>query len=400
MHRPTIARVARDCFLSALMLCAPLVRAGGSFIPTGDMGSPRALYGVATLPDGRVLFAGGIADFGVHLIQAELYDPSSGTFAPTGSMTETRMRPTVVGLADGRVLLLGGRGGSSGDALASAEIYDPATGQFSATGSMAGPRYVSSAVLLEDGRVLVAGGLSGRDVLASAELYDPASGQFSTTGSLIEARVQPTALVRLADGRILIAGGDGNGGPLASAELYDPLSATFSPTGNLPEPREAQSLVLLADGRVLMAGGSDGGYSGGFPIYYPGAAVYDPATGVFTAAGTLAHERELQAAARLPDGRVMVAGGSHLAGEPGSVTVPIAESWDPATGAFSDIGAMAVPRYDSTPITLVDGRILLAGGWAFAGDAFGDMPTASAELFVPDVEDAIFADGFDPATLR
>jgi hypothetical protein len=96
----------------------------------------------------------------------------------------------------------------------------------------------------------------------------------------------------------------------------------------------------------------------------------------------------------------MVAGGSHLAGEPGSVTVPIAESWDPATGAFSDIGAMAVPRYDSTPITLVDGRILLAGGWAFAGDAFGDMPTASAELFVPDVEDAIFADGFDPATLR
>ena len=52
---------------------APLAHAGGSFVPVGDMVSPRALYGVASLPDGRVLFTGGIADFGKHVIEAELY---------------------------------------------------------------------------------------------------------------------------------------------------------------------------------------------------------------------------------------------------------------------------------------------------------------------------------------
>jgi hypothetical protein len=396
MYRSAMRALARArSILPLLFLLAPLAHA--AFEPTGDMGTPRALYGVASLPDGRVLFVGGIADFGVHLIQAEIYDPASGTFAPTGSMTETRMRPTTVALADGRVLLLGGRGGTSGEALATAEIYNPVSGLFSATGSMAGPRYVASAILLADGRVLVAGGLDGRDVMASAELYDPATGQFSATGSLLEGRIQPNAVMRLADGRVMIAGGDGDAGPLASVELYDPASGTFAGTGALPEPRVVQSLVMLADGKVLMVGGSDGGFSGGFPIYYTTAAVYDPATGVFTPSGDLAHAREMQSAARLPDGRVLVAGGAHLAGEPGSVTVGPAELYDPVTGTFDSAGDMAVPRYESTPVTLADGRILLAGGWAFAGDTVGDMPTASAEVFVPELVDKIFADGFDGA---
>lgn len=383
--------------LILFVLLTSAARAGDAFIPTGDMGSPRALHGAAVLFDGRVLFVGGLADFGVHLIESELYDPATGTFSPGAAMTETRMRPTTIALADGRVLLLGGRGGESGDALATAELYDPVTGQFSATGSMMGPRYVASVALLADGRVLVAGGLGGRDVLGSAELYDPATGQFSATGNLVEARIQPNAVALLADGRVLIAGGDGAEGPLASAEIYDPSSGTFSATGNLPEPRVVQSLVTLDDGRVLMVGGSDGGFSGGFPVYYPTAALYDPATGVFTSTGTLAFPREMQAASRLPDGRVLVAGGAYLAGNPGSVTVAAAEIYDPDSGTFSVVGDMAVPRYEAIPLTLGDGSILLAGGWAFAGDTVGDMPTASAERFVPEVADVILVDGFDGA---
>jgi hypothetical protein len=384
----------RHALALVLFALAPLAQAGGSFVPVGDMGSARALYGVAPLPDGRVLFTGGIADFGVHLIGAELYDPGSNTFSFTGAMTEMRMRPTTVSLADGRVLVLGGRSGVTGDALATAEIYDPATGQFSLTGSMMGPRYVAGAVLLEDGRVLVAGGLNGRTTYASAELYDPATGQFTATGNMAVPRIQQN-VVRLADGRVLIAGGDGTQGPLASAEVYDPLTGTFSTTGNLPEARVAQSLVLLADGKVLMVGGSNGGFSGGFPVYNPTAAVYDPATGVFTSIGSLAFSRDEPSASLLPDGRVLVAGGSHLAGNPGSVTVAMAEIYDPATGTFSNAGNLVVPRYETTPVTLSDQSILLAGGWAFAGNTVGDMPTARAERFIPASVDVIFADGFD-----
>lgn len=163
----------------------------------------------------------------------------------------------------------------------------------------------------------------------------------------------------------------------------------------MPEGRALHALVTLADGRVLVVGGSGEPGANGFPTYHPTALLYDPATETFTPTGDLAHPRDQAAAALLPDGRVLVAGGSRIEGNPGSVAVPIAEIYDPASGTFSDAGKMLVPSYDAHPTTLADGSILLAGGWQFAGETVGDMPGASAERFVPAVDDAIFADGFD-----
>lgn len=384
----------------ALLACiaAPIAQAGGDFVATGDMGTPRALYGVAPLQDGRALFVGGIADFGVILGEAEVYDPASDAFASAGIALEARMRPSVIALQDGRVLIAGGRGGPKGEALASAEIFDPVATTFTATGNLSEPHYEPSAALLDDGRVLIAGGYAGRDPIATADLYDPATGQFTPTGNLNVARIQSTGVTRLADGRILIVGGWGAKLPLASAEIYDPATGQFSLAGEMPEGRALHALVTLADGRVLVVGGSGEAGSNGFPVYNPTALLYDPATATFTPTGDLAHPRDQAAAALLPDGRVLVAGGSRLEGNPGSVTVPMAEIYDPASGTFSDAGEMLVPSYDAHPATLADGSILLAGGWAFAGDTVGDMPSASAERFVPALADAIFADGFEMPT--
>jgi hypothetical protein len=400
MQRTANRVIQRGSVVPALilfMLLTPLARAGGQFLPTGDMGAPRALYGVATLQDGHVLFVGGMADFGVILAEAEMYDPASDGFVPAGTALVARMRPSAITLQDGRVLVAGGRGGPEGVALETAEIFDPVATTFTATGSMSEPHYEPSAALLDDGRVLIAGGYAGRDPIATADLYDPATGQFSPTGSLNVARIQSTGVTRLADGRILIVGGSGvDGARLASAEIYDPASGQFSLAGDMPEGRVAHALVTLADGRVLVVGGSGEEGPNGFPVYNPTALLYDPASATFTPTGDLAHLRDMAAAALLPDGRVLVAGGSRLEGNPGSVTVPMAEIYDPASGTFGDAGEMLVPRYDPHPVTLADGSILLAGGWAFAGDTVGDMPTASAERFVPTVADVIFADGFEP----
>jgi hypothetical protein len=384
----------------ALLAClvAPLAQAGGDFVATGDLGAPRALYGVAPLHTGRVLFVGGIADFGVILGEAELYDPAVHDFVPAGTALEARMRPSAITLHDGRVLIAGGRGGPKGEALASAEIYDPLTTTFTATGNLTEAHYEPSAALLDDGRVLIAGGYAGRDPIASADLYDPATGQFTPTGSLNIARIQSTGVTRLADGRILVVGGWGAKAPLASAEVYDPATGLFSLAGNMPEGRALHALVTLADGRVLVVGGSGEAGSNGFPVYNPTALLYDPDTATFTPTGNLAHPRDQAAAALLPDGRVLVAGGSRLEGNPGSVAVPIAEIYDPASGTFSDAGEMLVPSYDAHPATLADGSILIAGGWQFAGETVGDMPGASAERFVPAAVDAIFADDFEVPT--
>ena len=59
---------------------------------------------------------------------------------------------------------------------------------------------------------------------------------------------------RLPDGKVLIVGGY-NGGPVSGAELYDPTSGTFSSAGTLAPARYGAPSVLLPDGKVLILGG-------------------------------------------------------------------------------------------------------------------------------------------------
>jgi len=62
----------------------------------------------------------------------------------------------------------------------------------------------------------------------------------------------------LADGAVLVVGGNrAAGGLLASGELYDPTSGTWRDTPNMAAARVGHSATLLPDGTVLVAGGSD-----------------------------------------------------------------------------------------------------------------------------------------------
>jgi hypothetical protein len=178
-------------------------------------------------------------------------------------MTAMRGDPGATSLPDGRVLIAGGLDGS--DVLAIAEIFDPGAGKFAATGSMATAREGFSATLLQNGKVLVAGGVtsfSTGQATASAELFDPASGRFSPTGSMTSPRLLLSA-TRLADGRVLAAGGRSGlaGTSLASTELYDSSSGTFNPSGPMTTAREYQTATLLPSGAVLFAGGKSQGTS-------------------------------------------------------------------------------------------------------------------------------------------
>jgi hypothetical protein len=57
----------------------------------------------------------------------------------------------------------------------------------------------------------------------------------------------------LHDGRVLVTGGQG--GVFGSAELFDPATGTFTATGSMATARDNNTVTLLSDGRVLIAGG-------------------------------------------------------------------------------------------------------------------------------------------------
>jgi Galactose oxidase, central domain len=153
-------------------------------------------------------------------------------------------------------------------------LYNPAADRFDELITWPGRSIYHSATSLTNGKVLFAGGASddyGEVAESQATLYDPAAKIFKTTGNLLRARDSHTGTL-LKDGRVLVTGGfNGQGddrfvGIISSAELYDPSTETFVAAGNMSRGREGHTATLLPDGRVLIAGGSPAYNQNGPPL--------------------------------------------------------------------------------------------------------------------------------------
>jgi hypothetical protein len=217
----------------------------------------RYHHTASLLPNGKVLVVGGNgSEYGDDaLSSAEIYDPATNLWSYTGALTQARGHHTATTLPNGKVLIAGGFN-AQGQALATAELYDPATGRFTAVGSMGLGRGYHTASLLPNGQVLVAGG-AGIDPTqsASAELYNPATGTWKATGSMKQPRRSHTATL-LPNGQVLVAGGYHQAtGIQTASDLYDPATGTWSVTYAMNVDRYGQTATLLPNGTVLAAGG-------------------------------------------------------------------------------------------------------------------------------------------------
>jgi hypothetical protein len=325
------------------------------------MVTPRYGFTAVRLLDGRVLVVGGSTTPESYLTSAELYDPASGTWSATGNTVSGADLDTATLLRDGKVLVVGG---------SRAQLYDAASGTWSATGKPPSGDGLAVATLLRDGRVLVVG------VGGGAELYDPDSGTWTATGRMITPRYNTTATL-LPDGRVLVAGGDVIPDKATnSAELYDPDTGSWAATTNLQTTAgvpgygfDAIKALLLRDGTVLVVRPS-------------GAELYHPATGSWTAIGDIARPGTVyQSATLLSDGRVLLAGSFDGTEAPRTA----AELYDPSTAAWTTTGSM-LREHNGVPATpLLDGTVLVAGGWVCqeGSESCPTGATGSAELYIP-----------------
>jgi len=144
--------------------------------------------------------------------------------------------------------------------------------------------------------------------------------------------------------------------------------APWSSAGSMAEARSGASSALLPDGRVLVTGGS--GANG----LLNSAEMYS-LDGGFSPEAPMALARTGHVSVAMGDGRVLVAGGTTTGG---GITNS-AEIFDPVTSSWSEVpGGMIEPRTGATASFLQDGRVLIAGGANSSGGV-----SSTVEIFNP-----------------
>jgi hypothetical protein len=207
-------------------------------------------------------------------------------------------------------------------------------------------------------------------------LQQQRQGVSERTGGLNVVRSSHTATL-LQNGKVLVVGGDTTSSVTGTAELYDPATGTWTYTGSLATPRSQHCAVLLTDGRVLVTGGYTASAPGSASVV-SSTELYDPATGTWSQTGALKQGRNRLACTRLPNGKVMAVGGLYYVN---TSELSSYELYDPATGIWT-LGStyMTASRRSHSAILLNDGRVAVLGGTGWNGAT--NLAT-SVELFDP-----------------
>ena len=179
------------------------------------------------------------------------------------------------------------------------------------------------------------------------------------------------ATVVLGNGRVLIVSNE------HPAEIFDPATSLISlTTGSMAGTRHDTTATLLPNGNVLIVGGS---YWDGTKTVTPATTeIYNLATGTFSAGAALPSGRAQHTATLLTNGRVLITGGWFIDASWNWAGIPNAWVLDAGGNLIASL-ATAGARYYHTATQLNDGRVLIAGGYGLAPG----FVSTSAEIYDP-----------------
>lgn len=238
-----------------------------------------------------------------------------------------------------------------------AEIFDPTTKKFTRVGDMSIERSRHSAHLLKDGRVLIFENSN------SIEVFDPDTQTFRPVRMVAAPGSYPRAIL-LDDDRVLFAGGFFSpAGVLQLEGALEPVTFQWPGYG-----MEDHSMTFLPDGSVLVAGGNEEPY--GWEYYFSSNTkrtdLIDPLKRSSTEGSELLAARSSHSATLLLDGRVLLAGG--FGGDENLQSS--AEFFDTNLRGFYPAPEMSARRGEHSATLLRDGRVLIAGGRGATAEMF------------------------------
>lgn len=336
----------------------------------------------ALLPNGRVLLFDRIGN-------QRVWNPATLT-SSTPAQPPGRANLFCSGhcfLPDGTLLVVGGHddhdsdgrirtpgsGEFDGRGLATAFRFRSSSQTWSAVPLMSAGRWYPTATPLGDGSALVVSGSIVRENGAYVqnplpEVWEPARGRWrGLPDAELQQRTSPDPkpqgvdlyprMFLTPDGRVLKVGAD------IETWVLDPTGAGDWSAGppRVQKLRDYAAAVSYEPGKILYVGG--GNYP---PLAAAEVIDLNAATPAWRAVGSMAEKRRQLNATALPDGTVLVTGGSRNDGGDAdgvASAVLTAELWNPATEQWTTMDAMDIPRlYHSMALLLPDGRVLAAGG--------------------------------------
>ncbi len=309
------------------------------------------------LPTGKVMLWGGDTISGDN---AHLWDPETAATTPLSQAGYDIFCSGHSFLADGRLLVAGGNGGNETQTFGSpyAALYDLVSNTWTRLPNMNAGRWYPTVTTLANGDALVIAGSTETGANNPLpQVWQAASGTWrDLTSAVLSLPLYPR--MHLApNGKVFLAGA-------STAARYLDTSGTgaWTAVANSSVYRDYGSSVMYGDGKVLIVGGSAGRTT---PATNTAEVIdLNAPSPAWRAVAPMAYARRHLNATLLPDGTVLVNGGTSGSGF-NDTTSPVfaAELWDPATETWATMASALIPRlYHSAALLLPDGRVLTTGG--------------------------------------